>query len=49
MLAAADAVLAQVEIRDRSDSSCIAQNKLCPGWIVDNFDRYTDPLPSTCT
>jgi osmoprotectant transport system permease protein len=36
--------LAQVEIRDRSEASCIAQNKLCPGWIVDNFDRYTDPL-----
>jgi osmoprotectant transport system permease protein len=36
--------LAQVEIRDRSDASCIAQNKLCPGWIVDNFDRYTGPL-----
>jgi osmoprotectant transport system permease protein len=37
-------VLAEVEIRDRSGSSCIAQNKLCPGWIVDNFDRYTQPL-----
>ena len=37
-------VLAQVEIRDRSEASCIAQNKLCPGWIVDNFDRYTEPL-----
>lgn len=36
--------LAQVEIRDRSGSSCIAQNKFCPGWIVDNFDRYTHPL-----
>jgi osmoprotectant transport system permease protein len=36
--------LAQVEIRDRSGSSCIAQNKLCPGWIVDNLDRYTHPL-----
>jgi osmoprotectant transport system permease protein len=36
--------IAQVEIRDRSGSSCIAQNKLCPGWIVDNFDRYTHPL-----
>ena len=36
--------LAQVEIRDRSDASCVAQNKLCPGWIVDNFDRYTGPL-----
>jgi osmoprotectant transport system permease protein len=38
------AVLAQVEIRDRSEASCISQNKLCPGWIIDNFDRYTDPL-----
>jgi osmoprotectant transport system permease protein len=37
-------VVAQVEIRERSGSSCIAQNKLCPGWIVDNFDRYTQPL-----
>jgi osmoprotectant transport system permease protein len=37
-------VLAQVEIRDRSEASCISQNKLCPGWIVENFDRYTDPL-----
>jgi osmoprotectant transport system permease protein len=38
------AVLGQVEIRDRSEASCISQNKLCPGWIIDNFDRYTDPL-----
>jgi osmoprotectant transport system permease protein len=37
-------VVAQVEIRERSGSSCIAQNKLCPGWIVDHFDRYTQPL-----
>jgi osmoprotectant transport system permease protein len=37
-------VLAAVEIRDRSDATCISQNKLCPGWIVDNFDRYQDPL-----
>ena len=43
-LASAAPVLAQVEIRDRSEASCISQNKLCPGWIVDNFDRYTDPL-----
>jgi osmoprotectant transport system permease protein len=35
---------AAVEIHNRSGSSCIAQNKLCPGWIVDNFDRYTHPL-----
>jgi osmoprotectant transport system permease protein len=38
------AVLAAVEIRERSDESCIQQNKLCPGWIFDNFDRYTTPL-----
>jgi osmoprotectant transport system permease protein len=43
-LAAIAPVLAQVEIRDRSEASCISQNKLCPGWIVENFDRYTDPL-----
>jgi osmoprotectant transport system permease protein len=37
-------VLAQVEIRERSGESCIARNDFCPGWIVDNFDRYTNPL-----
>ena len=37
-------VLAQVEIRDRSEDSCVADNGLCPDWIVDNFDRYTDPF-----
>jgi osmoprotectant transport system permease protein len=40
------ALLAQVEIRERSadDASCVADNGFCPGWIVDNFDRYTGPL-----
>jgi osmoprotectant transport system permease protein len=37
-------VLAEVQIHERSGQSCIAQNKLCPGWIFDNFDRYTHPL-----
>src|SRR3954471_5376834 len=37
-------VLAAVEIHDRSQQTCISQNKLCPGWIIDNFDRYTHPL-----
>ena len=37
-------MLAQVEIRERSGDSCIAQNHLCPGWIIDHFDRYTTPL-----
>ena len=40
----AASVFAQVEIRDRSSESCIQRNDLCPGWIVDNFDRYTEPL-----
>lgn len=37
-------VLAQVQIRGRTNESCIQKNELCPGWIVDNFDRYTHPL-----
>jgi osmoprotectant transport system permease protein len=37
-------VLAQVQIRQRSSENCIQKNKLCPGWIVDHFDRYTHPL-----
>jgi osmoprotectant transport system permease protein len=44
VVAWAEPVLAQVEIRERSGDSCIARNDFCPGWIVDNFDRYTDPL-----
>jgi osmoprotectant transport system permease protein len=36
--------LAQVQIHERSGDSCIARNDFCPGWIVDHFDRYTDPL-----
>ncbi len=30
--------------RDRSEATCIQENKICPGWVVDNFDRYVDPL-----
>jgi osmoprotectant transport system permease protein len=39
-------LIAQVQIQDRSsgDASCVADNGFCPGWIVDNFGRYTDPL-----
>lgn len=37
--------IAQVEIRDRSgESSCIQDNGICPGWVIDNFDRYVTPL-----
>jgi osmoprotectant transport system permease protein len=40
------ALLAQVQLQDRSKGggSCVADNGFCPKWIVDNFDRYTDPL-----
>jgi osmoprotectant transport system permease protein len=29
--------------RDRSESDCIQQNNVCPGWVIDNFDRYVTP------
>ena len=39
-------LIAQVQLQDRSsgDASCVADNGFCPSWIVDNFNRYTDPL-----
>jgi osmoprotectant transport system permease protein len=31
--------------RDRSgDTSCVADNGICPGWAVDHIDRYTGPF-----
>jgi osmoprotectant transport system permease protein len=36
--------LAQVEIRERTEDTCVADNGFCPDWIVDNFDRYVDPF-----
>lgn len=40
-------VLAEVSedfFRDRSGGGCIQDNKLfCPGWVLDNADRYVDP------
>jgi len=36
--------LAQVEIQQRTGEDCVADNGFCPGWIVDNFDRYIDPF-----
>jgi osmoprotectant transport system permease protein len=29
--------------RDRSEADCIQANKICPGWVVDNVDRYVSP------
>ncbi len=45
-LASLAPVLAQSSdfFRDRSEASCIQQNKICPGWVVDNFDRYVEPM-----
>jgi osmoprotectant transport system permease protein len=38
-------LLAQVQIHERGgDTSCVADNGFCPGWIADNFDRYVDPF-----
>jgi osmoprotectant transport system permease protein len=37
-------LLAQVEIRDRSETTCVSDNGFCPDWIADNFDRYVDPF-----
>jgi osmoprotectant transport system permease protein len=37
-------LLAQVEIRERTEDTCVADNGFCPDWIVDNFDRYVSPF-----
>jgi osmoprotectant transport system permease protein len=37
-------IFAQLERRERSAEDCVADNGICPGWIADNFDRYTTPL-----
>ena len=36
--------LAQVEIRERTEDTCVADNGFCPDWIADNLDRYVDRL-----
>ena len=37
-------LLAQVEIRERTEDTCVSDNGFCPSWIADNFDRYVDPF-----
>jgi osmoprotectant transport system permease protein len=37
-------LLAQVEIRNRTEDTCVSDNGLCPDWIVDNLDRYVTPF-----
>jgi hypothetical protein len=36
--------LAQFEIRERTGDSCIERNEIfCPGWAIENIDRYLTP------
>jgi osmoprotectant transport system permease protein len=37
-------ILAQLQIRDRTQSDCVSNDGFCPGWIADNLDRYVDPF-----
>jgi osmoprotectant transport system permease protein len=36
--------LAQLEIRDRRGGTCESEDGFCPDWIIDNLDRYVQPL-----
>jgi osmoprotectant transport system permease protein len=37
-------LLGQVVIHSRENPDCIQRNELfCPGWAIDNIDRYVDP------
>jgi osmoprotectant transport system permease protein len=36
--------IAQLEIREETEESCVADNGFCPDWIAENFDRYVDPF-----
>jgi osmoprotectant transport system permease protein len=38
------AILAQVQIRDRTELTCVQRNDFCPGWIKDHIGDYLDPL-----
>jgi osmoprotectant transport system permease protein len=29
--------------RERSEATCIQENRVCPGWVIENFDRYISP------
>lgn len=44
MTATVTTLLAALELRERGAGSCVENNGFCPGWIVDNFDRYLTPL-----
>jgi osmoprotectant transport system permease protein len=37
-------ILAALKIHHRTQSDCVSNNGFCPGWIVDNLNRYTHPF-----
>ena len=37
-------LIAQLEIRERTGTGCVAENGFCPDWIAENWDRYVDPF-----
>jgi osmoprotectant transport system permease protein len=37
-------ILAALEIHKRTQSDCVSNDGFCPGWIADNWQRYTDPF-----
>ncbi len=37
-------LIAQLEIRKRTGTGCVAENGFCPDWITENWDRYVDPF-----
>lgn len=46
MISSSSLPIAQISddfFRDRSEASCIQENKVCPGWAIDNIDRYVEP------
>ena len=36
--------LAQTKIGESEGDTCIASNGFCPDWMIENIDRYWDPL-----
>ncbi|HWK25780.1 MAG TPA: ABC transporter permease [Solirubrobacter sp.] len=37
-------IFAQLQIHKRATDSCVESNGFCPRWIMDNLDRYKQPL-----
>jgi osmoprotectant transport system permease protein len=37
-------ILAALQIHNRTQSNCVSNNGFCPGWIADNWNRYTHPF-----